>query len=239
MNTEHAHWKFDSRIASLHCGALAGRVDVSRPQLGVHELRVNNALMDGYLLSAESAHETSVETPQSSEGARWPMKVADAYVRGGDLAASYATSPDSHYSPQIYWQLEEKHMPAVCGVSLVVSVQTDLLDSHPGIRVCTRLAADEVIHVDVPDAACVLWRLAGDRLSYAEVVLASDYRQPPIVEAIDGLYCCRWDLFAEFLEKGVIRRAQIRSVFLPGQDDRAMAAAYARILRNRPLPLTT
>ncbi|MEX0599465.1 MAG: hypothetical protein WD205_02405, partial [Rhodothermales bacterium] len=135
-------------------------------------------------------------------------------------------------------------------LSLIVSVQTDLLDSHPQIRVTTRLAADELIEhralsIEHPassiehPASCLLWRLAGGKLSYAEIVPESDFRQLTVERDADGVASVHWDLFAEFLEKGVIRRARIQGAFLPRQDDIELAAACCRAIDRRALPLTT
>ena len=49
----------------------------------------------------------------------------------------------------------------------------------------------------------------------------------------------RWQLFGEFLEKGVIRRARLQSLFLPRENDVQLAAEACQSIERRPLPLTT
>jgi hypothetical protein len=251
MTSDNAFWQFDPPNASLRCGSVSGRVDVSRPQLGLHDLRVNSTAIPGALLSA--AWFADEETASAAHGpADWPMPVADAYVRGGDLVATFGRMPNSPYSPQIYWRVEQvAGSTELGGLSLIVSVQTDLLDSHPQIRVTTRLAADELIRIDSHSQseirnqkseilpACLLWRLPGGKLSYAEIVPQSDFRQVTMARDANGVATAHWDLFAEFLEKGVIRRARIHAVFLPRQDDIELATGCCRLLERRPLPLTT
>src|SRR3972149_11507857 len=83
----------------------------------------------------------------------------------------------------------------VAAVTLVVSIQTDLLDTHPRIDVRSSLRADEVLMVSVvgddllvdshvdgvqgidPRAsACgIVWRLAGGGLGYGEGLATSDF----------------------------------------------------------------
>jgi hypothetical protein len=49
----------------------------------------------------------------------------------------------------------------------------------------------------------------------------------------------RWTLFAEFLEKGVIRRARLHSAFLSRENDLHFAAACCDAIQRDSLPLTT
>lgn len=264
MATESGTWKFASPIGLFHCGPLAARVDVAKPELGLLDLRIDGAAVAGSLFSVQWLDESS---DQKHGSGGWPMKLADAYVRGGDLVATYERMPNWPFAPQIYWSGEHgagsteprssRAGEAPCLLTLLVSIQTDSLDTHPCIRVTSRLAADELIHVEqegaskhpssppvpapwsLPPASCLLWRLPGGKLSYAQFVAASDFRQLSVEHDAHGLACVHWDLFAEFLEKGVIRRARIQSILLPRKDDVKLAAAYCEALASRPLPLTT
>jgi len=87
-------------------------------------------------------------------------------------------------------------------------------------------------------ACCQLWRLSGGELSYAEIMPRSDFRQLS-VERMDHSSTSRWELFSEFLEKGVIRRARLQALFLPREDDVQLAAECCQAIERRPLPLTT
>ena len=44
---------------------------------------------------------------------------------------------------------------------------------------------------------------------------------------------------ADFLEKGVIRRARVHAAVLPRENDVELALECCRAIENRPLPLTT
>jgi hypothetical protein len=255
MTESPGQWSLDGTRASLDCGALSAKVDVARPQLGLHELRINEVAVPGEIGSVHwIASPPSSEEPSGESTAGWPTKVSDVYVRGRDLVASYERLPNWPFAPQIYWRIEEES--ALANLSMLVSIQTDSLDSHPCVRVTTRLAADEVIRLEL-DArhgetsigsgnqassslpACVLWRLPGGRVSYAEIVPASDFRSLSRNHDESGLASAHWDLFAEFLEKGVIRRARIESLLLPRENDIELATACCQTLERRPLPLTT
>ena len=88
-------------------------------------------------------------------------------------------------------------------------------------------------------ACCVLQRLVGGPVSYAEIMPASDFRELTIQYISDGACQTSWELFADFLEKGVIRRARIQSVFMPRNNDQAIALAICKEIDHQRLPLTT
>jgi hypothetical protein len=243
-------WQFQRTVAELKCGSLVARVDASQPQLGVQSLRLANQAVAGSLLSL-----------MPGDLAAWSAGLADAYVRGGDLVATYEPANDWPYAPTIYWHAEQtaRH-GGLATLSLLVSIQTNLLDTHPRVCVATELPAQEVLQLSMrgsgklnasavdakqrtiaSDSATtgVLWRLPGGQVSYVEIAEANDFRQLVIARNDGGVWRSDWELFAEFLEKGVIRRARLQAAFLPSANDVALAAELCRSLESRPLPLTT
>jgi hypothetical protein len=88
-------------------------------------------------------------------------------------------------------------------------------------------------------ACCILYRLAGMPISYAEMMPGSDMRSFTISRADDGTCHSRWELFADFLEKGVIRRGRMHTIFVPRDGDIGLARAACNELQRLPLPLTT
>lgn len=245
------YWALEDCVARLHCNAVSARVDIARPHLGVEDVQVDSVTIDGNLLAL---------TP-SGAAAAWPASVADAYVRGLDLVAVYAGDENWPYAPQVYWSAthRESNSETLASLALVVSIQTDLLDTHPRIDVRSSLCAEDALMISVigddllvdshvggvqgidPRAsACgILWRLPGGELSYAEVMPTSDFRQLAVGRTANGEIQSGWELFAEFLEKGVIRRARLQSVFMPRENDVQLVAECCRMIENRPLPLTT
>jgi hypothetical protein len=244
-------WKFQRPVAELQLGSLAARIDASQPQLGLHQLRLQTQAVSGSLFSLKP-----------SELAAWPAALADAYVRGSDLVATFEPANDWPYAPTIYWRAEQPAAGrgALTALSLLVSIQTNLLDTHPRVCVATELPAAEVLQLSTgagcqvnatvlksqtcsitSDAATtgMLWQLPGGQLSYVEIAEANDFRQLVIERDDRGICRAEWALFAEFLEKGVIRRARLQAAFLPRENDAERAAELCRSLESRPLPLTT
>ena len=223
---EHETWKFRQPIGELLAGALAANVDAGNPQLGLHKIRLRSHLLEGTLLAAVA-----------NDAAAWPAKLAEAYVRGDDLVASYSPSADWPYAPQIYWSAGPgiASSGVLAAVSLLVSIQTSLLDTHPVVSVHSELSAGEVFSIGRSSADAraldlaggkrviradsgshgLLWRLAGDEFSYTEFASSTDFRELGVERTHDGTIRSGWQLFAEFLEKGVIRRATIHAAFLP------------------------
>lgn len=255
MPQDSEYWTLADQVADLRLDGVTARVDAGRPHLGVQQLRLDSvdfdAISDGSLLALAP----------SDRAATWPAQLADAYVRGPDLVASYAGDENWPYAPQVYWSVavDEPRREIVASLALVVSIQTNLLDTHPRIDVRSNLRSDEVLLVSVVGddllvdshvegvqgidsrtSGCgILWRLAGGELSYAEVMPTSDFRQLAVAHTANGAVESRWELFAEFLEKGVIRRARLQSLWVPREDDVQLVAECCQSIANRPLPLTT
>jgi hypothetical protein len=178
-----------------------------------------------------------------------------------DLVAGYKPSEEWPYSPQIYWRAGT--LDSVAGVvgslSLLISVQTHLLDTFPRIVVDSTMWAEDVLHLAAnggscgkpmpagseleiqasAGVSCILRRLAGESLSYAEFMPASDFRAAQVWQGDDGNCRVRWHLFAEFLEKGVIWRARVHGAFLRRENDIEVAAACCEAIERESLPLTT
>jgi hypothetical protein len=153
--------------------------------------------------------------------------LVEQYARGNDLVASYAASDTYPFGCQVYWSVGS------CGeglsLELLVSVQTDLLDTHPVVHVAgpQPLGSSDTLVVDGDE---LLAATTGD----AMLVLG--------VHPSDGGECDRaaenrWQLFAHFLEKGVIRRARLFAALVPAHDPSLAREAYRQFLR-KPLPLT-
>src|SRR5688500_4898227 len=144
----NSRWEFQSPIANLSTGGLSGRVDVSRPNLGLHAVAIHGRPLEGQFLSIASSG------TKSGVDAQPAWSVADAYVRGSDLVATYRPTDDWPFSPQVYWQASSSLAAGTWlgSLSLYISVQTHLLDTWPRISVVSKLVVDEVLHVS-PDSA--------------------------------------------------------------------------------------
>jgi hypothetical protein len=244
-------WSLRDNVAKLSCGKLSGCVDVSRPNAGLHDVTFDGAHIAIDFLRAYRS-DAGAEKP-------WPLSAAESYVRGNDLVASYLAIDDWPFSPQLYWRVNS--LCAVRGVlasvSLLVSVQTHLLDTVPQIVVTSLVPNEELLLLGVsgtqPRAAridssqiipatnrdcCIISRFRGVPLSYIEIMPAGDFHAISFRAGEAGM-AFEWRLFAEFLEKGVIRRARIHTAIVPRDNDIEIAAACCKAIDGLELPLTT
>jgi hypothetical protein len=89
-------------------------------------------------------------------------------------------------------------------------------------------------------AATSRWMaLHGAAYSYAEMVHPADFAGASLELRGEELLRFSHPLFAERLEKGVIRRVRLCGVFLPRDRDLEKASAIYRNFIAEPLPLTT
>ncbi len=250
-----ASWELvDNHHAQLTGNSLTALVDAHTPQQGLFHLAVGGQSLAGRLLAVRFL----------PDGGRTNSVLAESYVRGDDLVATYVQVDEQPYRPQLYWRLQLAHdeLQAMAAIYLLVSVQTNRLDSHPQMLVTSGVTAAEVWHLDAageavpidlssdsavslsPDdgAGCVLLRtVAGDgsQISYAEMIHPSDFGNLVVRRTDDGEIQTEHRLFASFLEKGVIRRARLRGVLLERKGDVEAAAAWYQALVSDRLPLTT
>jgi hypothetical protein len=248
---EQVTWSLRDSTAELIGGLLAGRFDTARPNAGFHCLALTNEKKPAGLLSVYRA-DVANEKP-------WPLSLAECYVRGNDLVASYQPADSWPFSPQLYWRANSlrKVDSVLASISLLVSVQTHLLDTVPQIAVASALDCDELLLVSpnrgsgpiveqiepsktisATSDCCVIFRLREAPLSYVEIMHLGDF-QDVCVRETPGGSALEWRLFAEFLEKGVIRRARLHAAVLARESDIENAAACCAAIDGLELPLTT
>jgi hypothetical protein len=245
-------WKLRGSLAELNCGKFSGHIDVSRPNEGLHQVTMDGAKLATDLLRVYRSDVTN-DKP-------WPLTVAESYVRGQDLVVSYQATDDWPFSPQLYWRANS--LRGVNGVlaslSLLVSVQTHLLDTVPQIAVASHVPCDGTLFVPpsggvqptaepidssrtIPSAnddCCIVSRLRDMPLSYVEMMAAGDFHAIRLVKEGNAA-TFEWGLFAEFLEKGVIRRARLHAAVVQRDKDVEIAAACCKAIDGLELPLTT
>jgi hypothetical protein len=258
-------WEFNRPRATLHSAQLVGDVDVSHPELGVSRLSINDQPLPGTIFGVDVCGNGR---PSPGPGKPHPVtrpgswRVVEAYVRGCDLVATYEPRKEWPFTTQIYWSAPpaEPGEHVLGALSQFISLETHLLDTWPRLYVRTRLDADEALFLacDSGDRAeatslgtgrhevsptgrscCVVRRLAGAPVSCLEIMPTSDFRELVVEFAADGACDTGWELFGEFLEKGVIRRARPRSIFVRREKDIAIATALCQAMDRQRLPLTT
>src|SRR6478609_11222127 len=92
---DQAVWTLRESVAELNCKKIAGRINVSRPDQGLHKLAIDGAKHGADLLRVYRAG-----SPDKS----WPLPVAESYIRAQDLVASYQVTDIWPFSPQLYWR---------------------------------------------------------------------------------------------------------------------------------------
>src|SRR3954468_12893155 len=84
-------WSLDGTVGSLHCDKFSGKLDVARPHAGLHQSKFDfddtPCSLFGVMRSFELPAPTAAAEHRETE--RWPLPVADVYVRGSDLVAAY------------------------------------------------------------------------------------------------------------------------------------------------------
>jgi len=245
-----SEWRLDQHRAIGSSRAFQSQLDLDHPERGLQSAEIEHLPAPERILAIAPSDDHSI----------WPARLTDSYVRGPDLVASYAGTDEWPFAPSIYWIADacEPSSDVLASLRLVISIQTDLLDTHPRLDAFSRLPVDEVVMVSLVDndvlvdshgegrqeidpraTACgLIWRLPGSNFSYAELMPTSDFRQFAI-DRSTGAVGSRWQLFGEFLEKGVIRRARLQALVVPRENDVQLVAEACQAIESRPLPLTT
>ena len=245
-------WCLSEHTAKLKLEALQAEVQLSTPEFGVSKIKAGHESLPGKMLQVCFA-------PSIAESG--PRAVSEAYIRQRDLVADYPPREQFPFRSWVYWRaLSTAEHPAISALEAIVSTQTDLLDSHPKVTVTNSLPAIELWRLKSLEKAemkqislarsdsqhvhhtqgpgCYLWRLSGDRWSYAEMIPPSDFHSSEICRDEEGLVSVSHRLFERSLEKGVILKARVRGVLIERGRDAVNAMNWYRDLLNSELPLT-
>jgi hypothetical protein len=222
--TAQSPWRIDDDTATLSSANLSGELDLTKPWTGLHRLAYAGTSCVGLkLLSVASQPGTNAET------------ILDRYVRGGDLVVRYGPTEQRPVSLQLDWRTFFDE--TISGVDLNISMQTDLLDSDPTLRVVSAIAASDVILLGSP--ASILVRPRNIPVSILVAAHPSDCEEDEIASEENDTSVIAFQIFGAGLEKGVIRRARLRTALLPREDDEEIARAWYANFLSAELPLTT
>jgi hypothetical protein len=242
-------WHLAENSASFSLGPLAAQVSLERPDLGLHLVQLGNTPWTG--TSLHCIHLLAPAAPAD-------VKLAETYVRGFDLVATYHPLPPFTLQPQIYWRLREDRSQSAFGVELIVSVQTSQLYSEPQTPVGSELAGALSLTTwsreGLPQSSAaarpftlrdkegaqgiVAFEPAVGGHVYVEMIHPSDFHAVSIKPAPEGKLTIAVQIFQEHLEKGVIRRARVCGWFLPQADWRKRAWELYQAFAVEPPPLT-
>lgn len=222
-------WQFDGTRALLHAGGVQGMVDLARPMRGLTSLIINNVAVDGGLLGVSVEPDAGVA---ERGDALW--QPADAYVRGADLVVAYREPLEVSYDVEVYWRIAPATAALPLAVDAIVSVQTPLWEAHPAVTVCSNLFGRRATAVSTGLA------IAGDNgWSYVEATRPGDFAVSTADEKGSGSAAASWRFGRQFMEKGVIRRLQLRGAIVPQGTEQASVEQLRLALTAEEPPLTT
>src|SRR5262245_47212241 len=157
MSDQVWKWKVPGEAAVLNCGHLRATVIVHERggAIGLDEWRGQKTslpLGDDQLGDTDipALHALNYVPPRFRSES---LQLADSYLRGGDMVASFAESGGQRVAPEIYWRASFVQELAATKIELIVSIRTGLLDSEPASLVygMTHVEA-ELLHAASLDA---------------------------------------------------------------------------------------
>ena len=247
-------WKLSQNDAWLQTGSLGGLIDLSRPSSGLQKI------------VSPQWGESIFQVHRGLDLIDTEMPVREAYVRGTDLIATYGETTEHPYSTQIYWRAlpaTEFSYQAQAAIELVVSAQTHLLSAHPSITTLSKLRFSEILHllsaqsgetiavsdtdqqtwpVDLSPSdstGCLIARFPDNGVSYVEMAHPSDFMGVELSRDTRGnAGCFKRPLICRWMEKGVIVRARLRSLYVNRADDVSTAIIAYQEFCESTAPLT-
>lgn len=243
-------WQLQSHSAVLRLQQFSATVDLLRPSRGLAKLSYLNQSLDGFVLAVSPADEEAIASHE----------VSDAFVRGNDLVVTYAETEQRPFTLQVYWRVRPDDSGVVV-LDAILSLQTRLLESFPQVQVATEipavaakllstdpdadqtqaslldLANGELHELPTDESNGVLLRSDSEKWSFAEATHPQD-RGVSQVDASQPAIRLTHQLGGRFMEKGVIRRLRVRSVFMPREKDTEVASHYLASLKTEQPPLT-
>ena len=250
-------WQTERNTASLRIEPLSAKLNRLRPAQGVFDLRFGNQRVEGVrILQVRS----SMASPDRDE------RLLDSYVRGNDLVASYAPWPQREVAPQLCWRCTHHADLVAVGLELIISVQTGLLGTDPGLTIGSVVPQGTVWRLVDPDKpqferitfpdeplatysvrqpAVLLYRPADVGYSFVEMIHPSDFAGAVLAAPAQGTGDClssflsSFRLFDERLEKGVLRRGRLQGLLVARDRDQETAWNCYRRFAASETPLTT
>jgi hypothetical protein len=190
----------------------------------LHDLRLNDALLDWRLMNVGVGTSEKSATPNSGS---WQL--VDRYVRGCDLIAVYREPLAQPFNLELYWRVVKPTAATPFTLELIASVQTRLWEAHPWVSVRSEL---ERVHISKSDEQIVFQ--SDQNAAYVELPYPGDFQ---IVEP-DGAGVASWRYGPVFMERGVIRRLRLRGLLVDKVNAASVIAETRKSLLTEELPLT-
>jgi hypothetical protein len=210
-------------------------VDLTQPSRGLVALQVDGKALVGRLMGVDvGSGETCGETKDQ------PWEIADAYIRGRDLVATYREPLEQPFNLHLYWRAVDA-LDGAPALDLICSVQTPLWEAHPSVTVESSIFEScSYANCNLPEKDLPFELMVAkhpDLGAYIETSRQGDF------SALSGSTkwladCKHWQFGPQFMEKGVIRRLQLRGAFLADGDIKPAAVKLAQELAAEEPALT-
>ncbi|MCC9602813.1 hypothetical protein LOC67_19860 [Stieleria sp. JC731] len=174
----------------------------------------------------------------------------EQFVRGDELHLSYPQTESLEFGYRVVirpieiadWSASSDRtvFERRSAFEWIVSVQTTLLDSHPTIDLVSDIDASKGLGASetltLPATNSVAYR---SKVDGASVAILLGGRDAPFTDFVAGETSTRLRLFGQFLEKGVIRRAQPWVLIDRSGEEISVATIEkaAEALASSPIPL--
>ncbi len=178
------------------------------------------------------------------------LQIEEAYVRQRDMIVRFGQSQGDQFGFQLNYRLLELDPRFVFGLEFWISIQTDHLDVEPKTQITCHSPAGaswnsmthgRVLDLDesAPDAhSSPAALIAGDsNHSVAWLIEFSDQQHAELI-SLEEDQRQSVELFGQFMEKGVIRRARMRVYVIHGEVRRECLKDLYTEFAKSPLPLT-
>lgn len=227
-------WNLQEDYAEAQAQAWRARLQPTNPQRGVQLQTRDDHVWTIFEVHAIPRHSLATE---------------EVYIRQGDLIARFDQAEQDEFAFQIDYRIIESRHSAAAGIELWLSVQTDNLDSEPIL----------VVHCETPEgepwetldhASLMGDKVAGEPNSGPAAIVGrtSSHTGIWLIEPTDQHQAAvlsspfepqqRLELFGQFMEKGVIRRARMRFFVLEGNTSAETLQQLYIEFAQSPLPLT-
>ncbi len=224
-------WNVQSDKAALIVGDWRAELDPRTPANGLRISRTQQG-------TQSNIAQIFRVTPKPSHS----FTIQESYVREEDMIVRYEQSGDDLYTFQLNWRKLTSDIAGAFAIELWISVQTSLLDTHPTIEVRSRatesqwhaLTLDDLSYEKSDVVSMGLFKKSG--VTSLLMIQPSDANQAKRV--LDKKEDFTLRMFGDFMEKGVIRRARLCFLSIPGEVSRYTMIKEYRAFAESPLPLT-
>ena len=211
--------------AQLEAGHISGSVDLAAPAGGINAVRFADRRVADALLGVQLDPNIA-------------LSLVESHIRASDLVAGYTTG-DGKTTLSVCWSVASCSED-IAALDLIVSINTDLMESRQRLLSHSVYAGEwsSTWRDDAGAAGAVIIKSSATQLGMIE--LPDTPHEPDVRQETEGRCVASWKLCDGFLEKGVIRRARLRSVLIAASEeatDSRAARLFSELVELGP-PLT-